>query len=188
MDNAFDTLVRKVAESAGVTPPNAQPPKSVPTKTENRTQPTGFVKKTDIKTKTGVTKEQYPLSKNIPEKIKGMTGKTPSDITIESVMNGSTVSDDIRISGDVLRMQADVAETNGKKQFADSLRRAAEMTVIPDERVLEMYDMLRPNRATKKQLMDMAEELENVYSAPMTAAFVRDAAEVYEKRNILLRQ
>lgn len=190
MDNAFDVLLTKVAESAGITAP-APKTAGAPVKTEqprvSALQKQTFAKKEQIKTATGITREQYPLSKNVPYKIKGMTGKTPSDITIDSVMDGSTAPEDIRISGDVLRMQADVAESSGKKQFADSLRRAAEMTVIPDERVLEMYNMLRPNRATKKQLTDMADELEKTYNAPMTAAFVRDAAEVYEKRNILLK-
>lgn len=190
MDNAFDELLSRVAESAGIEPQTEKTPQtdSKPQKERVGKAPEAmFAKKENVKTKTGITREQYPLSQHIPEKIKGMTGKTPADITIESVMDGSATAEDIRISGDVLRMQADVAQTSGKKQFADSLRRAAEMTVIPDERVLEMYNMLRPNRATRQQLEDLAKELEDVYNAPMTAEFVRGAAKVYEKRNILLK-
>lgn len=205
MDNAFDTLVAQVANKAGVTAPSAPPvqPKPKAEQPKQSVQPTvvpvaskpavnadlaKFKAQPTAKTKTGITAADYPLAKNVPEKLKGMTGKTAADITIDKVMDGSVTPDDIRITGDTLRMQADVAQSSGKRQFADSLRRAAEMTVIPDERVLEMYNMLRPNRSTKKQLMDMAAELENEYGAKMTAEFVRGAAEVYEKRNILIKE
>ena len=49
-----------------------------------------------------------------------------------------------------------------------------------------MYDRLRPNRATKAQLVDMADTLEKVYHAPMLARLVREAVDIYEKRGILL--
>jgi propanediol dehydratase small subunit len=65
------------------------------------------------------------------------------------------------------------------------MRRAAEMTKIPDERLLEMYDSLRPYRCTKQELLEIASELESKYQAKICADFVREAAEVYEKRGRL---
>lgn len=132
-----------------------------------------------------VTKEDYPLTVKRPEWVKSSTGKSLSNITIEKVLDGQVQAEDVRISEDVLRLQAQIAEDNGKKQFALNLRRAAEMTRIPDEKVLEIYEMMRPRRATKQQLLDVANELENSYQAAITAKLVREAAEIYEKRGIL---
>lgn len=59
------------------------------------------------------------------------------------------------------------------------------MTKIPDQRVLEMYNALRPYRSTKKELLDMADELESQYQARVCAALVREAAAEYERRGRL---
>jgi propanediol dehydratase small subunit len=70
-------------------------------------------------------------------------------------------------------------------RLAANLRRAAEMTRIPDARLLEMYNALRPYRSTKQELLHMAEELETRYQAKVCGALVREAAEVYDKRGRL---
>jgi propanediol dehydratase small subunit len=124
----------------------------------------------------------YPLAKNSKELIKTRTGKGLDDITLESVLNGETSSDDIKITGEILLYQAQIADSAGRYQFAFNLRRAAELTVVPDQRVLEIYNALRPYRSTKEQLLDIASELENKYNAKINAKLVREACEVYEKR------
>lgn len=48
-----------------------------------------------------------------------------------------------------------------------------------------MYNALRPFRSTKAELLEMSDELENKYNAKITAAYVREAADVYEKRKKL---
>ncbi|UCF02298.1 MAG: propanediol dehydratase small subunit PduE, partial [Deltaproteobacteria bacterium] len=68
---------------------------------------------------------------------------------------------------------------------AANLRRAAELTRIPDERVLEIYNALRPYRSTKRELLDIAGELESQYQARVCAALVREAADEYERRGRL---
>lgn len=73
----------------------------------------------------------------------------------------------------------------GRKQLGANLRRAAEMTAISDERVLQIYNALRPNASTKAELDAIAEELETQYGATMLAGLVREAADVYERRDIL---
>jgi propanediol dehydratase small subunit len=132
-----------------------------------------------------LTLSDYPLAQKRPELIKSYTGKTLNDITLEKVVDEEVKPEDIRISAEVLELQAQVAEANGKKQFAHNLRRAAELTRIPDEKVLEIYELLRPRRATKQQLLDAAQELETKYQAKITAKLIREAAEVYETRKIL---
>ena len=81
-------------------------------------------------------------------------------------------------------MQAQIADGMGRPQAAANLRRAAELTAVPDERVLEMYNALRPNASTREQLDGLASELEGL-GASECAAVVREAAEVYARRGLL---
>ncbi|MPN12517.1 Propanediol dehydratase small subunit [bioreactor metagenome] len=117
--------------------------------------------------------------------IKTKTGKSLEGITIEEVLNGSVTPEDIKITPEVLLYQAEIAESVGRSQFATNLRRAAELTSVPDARVLEIYNALRPYRSTKQELLDIVDELENKYNAKMNARLVREAAEIYEKRGRL---
>jgi propanediol dehydratase small subunit len=59
------------------------------------------------------------------------------------------------------------------------------MTRIPDARVLEIYNALRPYRSTRQDLLDIAGELESKYEAHVCAGLVREAADVYERRGRL---
>lgn len=127
----------------------------------------------------------YPLSAKRPELLKTPTGKSLSDITLDKVMSGEVKPEDVRITPETLRMQAEIADGVGRGQFANNLRRAAELTAIPDNRVLEIYNALRPYRSSKQELLAIAEEMEVKFNAKINAAFVREAAEVYERRNRL---
>ena len=131
-----------------------------------------------------VSAAQYPLAENMPEKIKTPTGKAFGDLSYEKIINGQLTSDDMRISPETLEMQAQVAESVGREAFAGNLRRAAELIAVPDERLLEIYNALRPYRSTKQELLDIAAELEG-YKCAIAAGLVREAAEVYEKRGRL---
>ncbi|MDN5323998.1 MAG: propanediol dehydratase small subunit [Clostridia bacterium] len=129
--------------------------------------------------------KDYPLAKKRPDLVKTPTGKSLTEITLENVTDGVIKADDFRITPDTLRMQAEIAEKVGRAQFANNLRRAAELTAIPDQRILEIYNALRPYRSTKQELLEIAKELETNYNAKITAAFVREAADVYERRKRL---
>ena len=94
--------------------------------------------------------------------------------------------DDIKISAEMLRAQGEVADQAGNAPMKKNFERAAELTNVPDDVILRMYNKLRPNRATKTELARMAEELLEKYQAPNCAKLVLEAAEVYEKRGILL--
>jgi propanediol dehydratase small subunit len=132
-------------------------------------------------------KRDYPLAKKRPELIKTPTNKKLEDITLENVLNGEIKSTDVRISPETLELQAEVAEGVNRDAFAKNLRRASELIAISDERILEIYNALRPNRSTKQELLDIADELEEKYNATINSNFVKEAAEVYEKRNMLRR-
>ncbi|CAA0129405.1 Propanediol dehydratase small subunit [Mycolicibacterium vanbaalenii] len=127
----------------------------------------------------------YPLSLHRRDLLFTPTGKTIDDITIDSVVSGDVQAADLRITPDTLRLQAQIAEKDGRRQLGANLHRAAEMTAISDERVLEIYNALRPNASTKAELEAIAEELHTEYHATFLAELVREAADVYERRDIL---
>ena len=131
-----------------------------------------------------VTAADYPLGVKMPEAIKTPTGKPYASLSYEKVISGELTSDDMRIAPETLEMQAQVAESVGREAFAGNLRRAAELIAVPDERLLQIYNALRPYRSTKQELLDIAAELEG-YKCAIAAGLVREAAEVYEKRDRL---
>jgi propanediol dehydratase small subunit len=132
-----------------------------------------------------VTAQDYPLGTKNPDKIKTPTGKPITDVTLQNVLNGTIGPMDVRIRQETLEMQAQVAESVGRKVFAANLRRAGELIAVPDARILEMYNALRPYHSTKAELLGIAEELETKYHARVCAAHVREAAEVGEARGRL---
>ena len=132
-------------------------------------------------------KRDYPLTTKRPELVRSASGMSMEDITLEKVMAGKITFDDVKTSPETLEYQAQIAESVGRPRLAGNMRRAAEMTRIPDQRLLEMYNALRPYRSSKQELLDMASELDSQYGARICAALVREAADVYEKRGRLKR-
>ena len=130
-------------------------------------------------------RRDYPLQEKRRELVRTSSGKTLDDITLDAVMNGSITADELRITPQMLEYQAQIGESIGRPQFAGNLRRAAELTRVDDVRILQMYNALRPNRSSKAELLAIADELETKFSAKVCAAFVREAADVYERRNCL---
>lgn len=133
-------------------------------------------------------RRDYPLAEKRPELVRTATGKSLSEITLEAVVSGAIKADEIRITPQTLEYQAQIGESIGRPQFAHNLRRAAEMTAVPDARILQMYNALRPNRSTKAELLAIAAELEGQYGAKICAGFVREAAEVYDRRGVLRKE
>ena len=129
---------------------------------------------------------QYPLGEHEKEKITSRTGKKLTDITLDEVMKNRVSADDIKISKEVLKAQGQVAREAGNDPMEKNFERAAELVDVPDDVILKMYDKLRPNRSTKLELVLMAQELLEKYNAINCARLVMEAAEVYEKRGILL--
>lgn len=127
---------------------------------------------------------EYPLSNN-PDQVETPDGTTLSEITLEGIVEGDIDGDNIAISPDTLEKQAQVAEQEGRPQLAQNFRRAAELTIVPDERILEIYNALRPSGMDKQKLQSMADELEEEYDAQINASLVREAIDVYEQRGLL---
>jgi propanediol dehydratase small subunit len=129
----------------------------------------------------------YPLSINRPELLRTPTGKPITDLTMDAVVSGELGAADLRIAPETLLLQAEIADASSRPQLAGNLRRAAEMTAIPDDEVLAIYNALRPRASSGERLAEIAERLEGHYGATESAALVREAAEVYERRNLLAR-
>jgi len=111
------------------------------------------------------------------------SGRDSSELSVDGVVGGELGPDDIRISPETLRHQADVAREHGNPQLAANFERAAELTAFEESEILALYGMLRPHRATADELLAKAVELE-ARQAPICAAFVREAAAVYERTGL----
>jgi len=92
------------------------------------------------------------------------------------------------ISAATLKYQAAKARDAGFVQLSHNFLRAAELTIVPDNEILAIYELLRPGRSTHAELCTTADKLELIYGASETAAFVRDAAAEYLRRNLFRPQ
>jgi propanediol dehydratase small subunit len=128
-----------------------------------------------------VDASSYPLGEKRKDLVKSATGMSLDDITLDKVVSGQIKFEDIKTRPETLALQTQIAESVNRPRLGDNMRRAGEMTQIPDARLLEMYTFLRPYRATKQEMLAMADELQNQYGATACAGFVREAATVYEK-------
>jgi propanediol dehydratase small subunit len=116
---------------------------------------------------------------------RSFSGRRLNELKIEDVLGGTLSSQDFRISAETLCQQAQTAMDAGYRQVAENLLRAAELTRLTNEEVLDIYDKLRPGRTTYSEMKAIAERLESEFNAPLTASFIREAAEVYLQRGIV---
>jgi len=127
----------------------------------------------------------YPLAETQPGEVRGARGLSLEDITLESVVEGRVIMEDLRITSRALLQQAEIAEAAGRPTLAANFRRASELTAVPQPVIMETYELLRPGRARDKQaLLDAAARLRDVYGAAHMAEFIDEAAEVYERRGL----
>ncbi|MGC3994611.1 MAG: diol dehydratase small subunit [Propionicimonas sp.] len=145
-----------------------------------------FAKKPAAASATGtIDRSSYPLGERMPQQIKAATGKPLSEFSFAKVKSGELGAEDFRIAPETLELQAQVAESVGRDTLARNMRRAAELIKVPDAELLDVYNALRPYRSTKAELYGIADGLESKYGCTVNAAFIREAADVYEKRGRL---
>jgi propanediol dehydratase small subunit len=131
----------------------------------------------------------YPLAENRPEIVKGKRGKGVDEITLDAVLKGDVTLDDLAITAPALRQQAEIARAAGRPTLAANFERAAELVDVPADIIMRIYELLRPGRAeSKAKLLEAASELQDIYDAKEMAAFIREAAEVYERRGLFRRR
>ncbi len=114
---------------------------------------------------------------------RAQSGRPVGELTLDAVRRGEVGVADLRIHPETLERQAVVAEQHANPQLAENLRRAAELTRLPDDEVLEIYDALRPGRSSQEQLAELASSLA-ARGLPRCAALVSEAAEIYSRRGL----
>lgn len=131
----------------------------------------------------------YPIGENQPERVRTRNGHPLSDLTLDNVLADQVIASDFAITAEGLRLQAAIAEQAGRPNLAQNLRRGAELVEIPDNVLLDVYELLRPGRARgADDLRAAANQLRDSYGAKETAALLEEAALVYEQRGVFQRR
>lgn len=131
---------------------------------------------------------RYPLIESRADELSAGSGRRLADVTTAAALEGALRADDLQIDSATLRTQAEIAAEAGYSQLAENLMRAAELTRVPNEELLQMYEALRPGRSSSAELEALAQRLDETFDAPITAAFVREASQVYARRSLLRRR
>jgi propanediol dehydratase small subunit len=133
--------------------------------------------------------EIYPVGEKQPERVQTRNGHRLSDLTLDNLLAGHVTVSDFGITGQGLRLQAAIAEQAGRPNLAENLRRGAELVEIPDNVLLNIYELLRPGRAqSADELRATATKLRDTYGAKETASLLEEAALVYERRGVYQRR
>lgn len=131
----------------------------------------------------------YPLAENRQDLVRGQRGKSLDDLSLDAVERGDVDMRDLRITPRALRMQAEIARSVQRDKLAGNFERAAELVDIPQDYLMQIYELLRPGRADNKAvLQDVAKELRATYNAPLMASLIDEAAEVYARRGLFRTQ
>jgi len=133
--------------------------------------------------------EIYPVGEKIPEQVRTRHGHQLNELTLENLLAGNVTASDFGITAEGLRLQAKIAERAGRPNLAQNLRRGAELVAIPEDVLLNIYELLRPGRAQgADDLRAAADQLRDTYNAQETASLLEEAALVYERRGIFQRR
>lgn len=136
-----------------------------------------------------LTVADYPLAENRPDVVETKAGKKLDDITLEAVLSDRVTLEDLRITDRALRQQAEIARAAGRPTLAANFERGAELVDVPQDVIMRVYELLRPGRASSKdELLAAAQELRETYGAEGVAAFIEEAADVYERRSLYKRR
>ena len=126
----------------------------------------------------------YPLGTRRPDLVTTPAGTPLAEVTLDALLAGRVVGEELRATPETLRRQAAVAREAGRPALAANLERAAELASVPAEVILDVYTALRPHRSTEAELRAWVERLEREHRAPLTAGFVADACDVYVQRGL----
>ncbi|SCW69438.1 diol dehydratase small subunit [Ancylobacter rudongensis] len=131
----------------------------------------------------------YPVAEKAPERVKTPTGKPLSALTLEAVLAGEIGAEDIAITPEALMLQAKIARAAGRATLAENFERAADLVGVPQELILDTYELLRPGRAgSAQELLDRAALLRRDYGAERVATLIEEAAAVYTRRGLFVKR
>lgn len=130
-------------------------------------------------------RRDYPLGARRPDLVRTPSGRALDELSLAALRDGSLTAGDMRATPETIRRQAEVARAAGRAPLAENLERAAELALVDAATILDVYTALRPHRSTAAELEAWAARLEGEFDAPLSAAFVREAASAYARRGLL---
>jgi propanediol dehydratase small subunit len=131
----------------------------------------------------------YPLAEKRLEIVRGKRGKCLDEITLEALLEDRVTLEDMRITDAALRQQAEIARAAGRDTLAANFERGAELVDVPQDTIMRIYELLRPGRTqSQEELLAAARELREQHRAEGIAAFVEEAAAVYERRGLFKKR
>lgn len=134
-----------------------------------------------------LSQTDYPLAEKRADLVRGQRGKRLDELDLASLENGSVAMEDLRVTSHALKMQGDIARSVNRNKLAENFDRAAELVAVPQDYLMEIYELLRPGRAADKiTLQNVADDLRKSYGAELMAGFIEEAAEVYERRGLFV--
>jgi propanediol dehydratase small subunit len=137
----------------------------------------------------GLSIADYPLAEKRPDIVRGKRGRGLDEITLEALLEERITLEDLRITEAALRQQAEIARAAGRGTLAANFERGAELVDVPQDTIMRIYELLRPGRAqSQEELIAAARELRDQYGAKSMAAFLEEAAEVYERRGLFKKR
>jgi propanediol dehydratase small subunit len=132
---------------------------------------------------------RYPIGECEPDRVRTASGQSLQALSLDKVLAAQVPAGDLSITAETLRLQAQVSRAAGRAPLAENFERAAELVAVPQDFILEVYELLRPGRAADKSaLLAAAAKLRRDYGADRIAAFVEEAAEQYEQRQLFRRR
>ncbi|MBJ2149322.1 diol dehydratase small subunit [Paracoccus sp. IB05] len=133
-----------------------------------------------------LTRADFPLAETAPEKVRGARGKPLDALTLDAVMAGEVTIEDLRITPQALLAQAEIARDAGRAALAANFERAAELVHVPQDLIMETYEMLRPGRVKDSAtLRARAAMLRHDHGAEKLAEFLETAAIHYQRRGLM---
>jgi propanediol dehydratase small subunit len=134
-------------------------------------------------------KSMYPLSERSPESVRTPSGHSLADMTLDSVIKGDVSANDVAITPETLRLQAQIARSAGRDRLALNLERAAELARVPQDILMSTYELLRPGRSESSlALRQRAGELRAQFDAVLIAEFLEEAADAYDARGLFSKR
>ena len=128
----------------------------------------------------------FPLADTAGQDLPGQRGRVLAELTLEGVQSGALGLEDFAITPMALLAQAGIARDAGRAMLAANFERAAELVAVPQEVIMELYELLRPGRASGAgQIRARAEEMRRDYGAVKLAEFLENAALHYQRRGLI---
>jgi propanediol dehydratase small subunit len=130
----------------------------------------------------------YPLRVHHADTVRSAGNHTLDEIQIDNINREVLSPKDLNIHADTLLAQANISRQAGFTRLSENLTRAAELTQLSNQELLQLYDRLRPGRSSYAELIGLANLLEEKYHAVFCAQLFREAAEIYKVRKLFRKE